>query len=316
VDSIRNGKDTQHIPGIGFNAGGTICLNPNPPFLTDLDSIPLFPYELMPEYGYSSPIFGREFKCGYIMTSKGCPFPCKYYCPYPLGFGERTRFRSPVKVADEIQLLQEKCGIEGILFRDQVFTLSQLHTQQVCQEIIDRGIKIRWCCETRLDRVNQQLLELMKTAGCAQIHYGLESADPEMFSRIGKPGRKLAELDKVVSLTKNLGLKVHTHLIVGLPGESWKSIKNTARTLREWKPDSFFINSATPYPGTQFYADAQRNNWIQTADLSMYSSSQPVVRTEQMSLSDLVRAQKYIKNEFYGYTLYERLKSRVVNLWG
>jgi radical SAM superfamily enzyme YgiQ (UPF0313 family) len=315
IKCIRGNNNNKHIPGIAFHANGSTFISNHIPLLDDLDSIPLPPYDLISIEKYWAPPFGRGFRCAFILTSKGCNFPCQYYCPYPHGFGKKVRFRNPSRVVKEIQFLQERYKIERVLFRDQVFTFNYYHSQQICQELINRNIKINWLCETRLDLVDRKLLELMKKAGCIQINYGLESGDPQLFSNVGKPSRyQLEELRDIILMTKDVGIKAHTHLIIGLPGENWRTIKNTLKTLKEWRPDSIQVNIVTPYPGTQLYEDAKQRGLILTTDLSKYTGNYPVLRTEQMSLKKLVRAQKYVHNKFYGTTLGKRLITKIRRL--
>ncbi len=265
--------------------------------IQDLDSLPRLPYHLVPVEKYRYHGFGKGVRYAAVFSSRGCSFKC-YYCPYPVGFGSCIVYRDPVKVVDEIEDLKVRHGVEGILFRDQVFTMDSGRVHKLCDEMINRNLNISWVVETRLDRVDETLLRKMKQAGCARIHYGLESGDPAMFARVGKDGveKKMETLLHNFGLTEKLGIHAHVFVLIGLLGETMDSINKTIETIRKIKPLTMQVAIVTPYPGTLLFEEADKKGLIVTKDWSQYTGFNAVMRSEALSVQELVGARQKIMN--------------------
>jgi radical SAM superfamily enzyme YgiQ (UPF0313 family) len=256
-----------------------------------------------------------------VYTSRGCPFACGYYCPYPYGFGSKIRFRSPELVGQELELLNKKYGVDGVLFRDQVFTVKRKHTEAVCKQIIDRGLDIQWVCETKYDRVDPELLDLMKQAGCVAIHYGLESGDEELFWSVGKPGGKESPAEAMqrftnsINATKAAGISAYAHTIVGLPGETRKTIRATNERLKSLNIDGFSAGVITPYPGTRLYEEATANNWIREHTHARYTAAIPVIEYKNFNQRDMQKARNLLMDTFEGQKpFWKRIAHRISKL--
>jgi len=275
-----------------------VLTNERPERIENLDALPELPYHLVPVERYWYHVFGKGVKYAPVFASRGCAFRC-YYCPYPMGFGERIVYRDPVRVVGEIERLQRKFGVQGVLFRDQVFSMDWDRTRRLCEEIIRRRLNVEWVVETRLDRVNGDILRWMKRAGCKRIHYGLESGDPRLFSRVGKDqaAGRMEQLIRNFALTERLGIGTHMFILIGLLGEDWRSIRNTIRTIRRIKPPTLQVSIVTPYPGTPLFEQARAKGLILTQDWSQYTGFRPVMRTEALSAADLLDARRLILTE-------------------
>jgi anaerobic magnesium-protoporphyrin IX monomethyl ester cyclase len=281
----------------------------------DLDFVDFPAYELLDFSRYESDYyFGTKQRYATVFTTKGCPYKCGY-CPYPYGFGKRLIYRSPKRVADDIARLQRDFGVEQILFRDQVFTINPKHARAVCEELIARDLGIVWLCETRYDLADEELLDLMWRAGCREIHYGLESGDPEMFASVAKSDgpRSLDLFERAIGWTKARGMKVHLHLIVGMPDESRITLRNTTLWLRKVKPDSVQLAYFVPYPGTPMFDELNRSKEL--GDIGaidwedMGSFTDPVLPTRYMTI-DQIRHAKYRLSVDWKYTLADRIVNR------
>jgi len=246
-----------------FGEKAGVLTNAGAAHITDLDVLPELPYHLVPLEKYWYHGFGQETRFAAVFASRGCSFKC-YYCPYPMGFGGCIVHRDSIMVVDEIEKLQNEYGVEGILFRDQVFSMDWDKTHRLCDEIIRRGLKLKWVVETRLDRVNEELLRKMKAAGCVRIHYGLESGDPKLFSRVGKDGveDRMERLLENFSLTERVGIHPHMFMLVGLLGENWKTVNSTIKVIRRIKPVTLQVAVVTPYPGTGLYDEIRKKNLL------------------------------------------------------
>lgn len=295
VSAVSAGSELNSVPGIAYaesSLGTTVT--PEADALKDLNGLPMPLYDRMQMGRYSEPSWGSNVPYMAILDGRGCPHRCCSYCPYPFGFGRRLLLREPELVVDEIAHLQERFGTEAFVFRNQSFTMVRTHAEGICNEILRRRLRVRWLCETRLDSVDADLLGLMRSAGCERVHYGLETGDPEMFAKVGKPGCDLERLGSMVEATRKAGMLAKLNVVVGLPGESWQSVNRTIRTVRRLNPDVVMAALITPYPGTDMFESARRSGFLLTEEWSEYTGFRPVMRTEHLSGEDLLEAQRMV----------------------
>ncbi|MHB1458304.1 MAG: B12-binding domain-containing radical SAM protein [Armatimonadota bacterium] len=297
ISAILNKTSLSEVPGIAYRIPNQqTCLTENSTQPDNLDYLPIPPYHKLPIDSLHQSFWDENVKYMPIMQEKGCPYPCRSFCPYPFGFGRFPIYRSPKLIVDEIQLLNDQFSIEAFYFSSQNFLMNRQHAQDICVDIIHRELKIRWVCEARLDSVDPEILHFMKSAGCEQIHFGLESGDAEMFAGIGKPGSNLSIHGRAVAQSKEAGLMVKLMVIVGLPGETWTTVNNTIKTIRKLKPDVVQAAILCPYPGTAVFEDAKRKGLLLTEDWSSYTGYDPVMRTEGLSIEDIREAQIKVQN--------------------
>jgi len=313
VGCLHSNRDVSAISGLAYKIDSKIKFTSLDKLMVDIDELPMIPYHLLPMEKYKGQYFAKGKNIAPIISSRGCPFKCSYYCPYPIGYGSQVRFRSPKKVVAEIETLVKKYRIKNLIFRDQNFTINSEHAKKICQGIVDKGLSINWVCETRLSLMgDMNLLKLMREAGCTQINFGLESGDPELFEKIGKPGTTYNQIEEATKDVKEAGIKAHAHIIIGLPGETWKTIRNTCQLLRVCPFDSVNFSIMTAYPGTRFYEEAKEKKYILTDDISKYSHTNVVVRTESMSGLELKLAQLYLNHRFGHTSLMSNLCSKII----
>ncbi|MCB9554717.1 MAG: radical SAM protein [Deltaproteobacteria bacterium] len=239
--------------------GGELRLEPETP-LRDLDRLPILQRSLLDSAAYRYARLGAGVTT--MQTSRGCPFPCGYYCPYPLVQGKKWRAMSARRVLDELEQIARNDHIEKVLFRDAVFTLNKRRTAEICAGIIERGIALTWWCETRVDCLDPPLLDQMRAAGCAGINIGIESGAEWMLSGAAHKDLSRAEIVELAHHCKTRGIRLHLLLLAGLPGEDRRSLHQTFTLIDQTKPESIGITTATPYPGTQLFDDAVAQNWI------------------------------------------------------
>ena len=285
----------------------------------NLDKLPLPARGLLKNDRYRYPLLGNKMTI--MQTSRGCPFPCAYYCPYPLVQGKVWRAMSPQRVILEINDIVKNHKINRILFRDATFSLDRNRTISICEKIINSKLKIAWWCETRLNCLDEELLKLMKQAGCKGINIGVETGDPAVMEMQGKPGVSLAQLEKIKQITDKLKIKLHFLLLIGLPKETRKSLLLTFKLIKRLKPYSLGVTVVTPYPGTQLYKDALKNKWIETQNWSRFSGGLSTMHTDNLSATEMKLAQKmliaellFLEKGFWGQ-LGLQLESLFFTLW-
>jgi len=287
LQALQPRQNLKKVPGISYLKSGKIINTVEPPD-TDLKLLPP-DYDALELEGYESfaDLDGNQYNYVPILGSKGCPYPC-IYCPYPLGFGKKLMFRSPNDVVHEIEEAYAR-GVKGFLFRDQSFPMNEKHAVKICQEIIDRKLDIAWVCEARVDHMSKRVLEVMKKAGCKQIHYGVETGDPELIE-LAKPPTNLDTVRKVFRLMKEMRLWATAHIILGWPDETLETLAKTSKFVAEIDPDGINWNMLTPYPGTKLYEIAKQSNLILTYDWSKYTSHIIVMKTKWLNASQLQKA--------------------------
>lgn len=268
----------------------------NFPFrVENLDLLPLPARDLLENKDYHYPLLGSN--CTTMQTSRGCPFPCAYYCPYPLVQGKVWRAMSPERVYQELEEIVRKYKIDKILFRDATFTFNKPRTKEICQKIIKGGLKFSWWCETRVNCLDEELLKIMKKAGCKGMNIGVETGDPKLMEIQGKPGVSLDQLEKIKKAADRIGLKLHFLLLIGLPGETKKTLYETFKMIVRLRPFSLGVTVVTPYPGTPLFEEAKKKGWIETQEWSYYSGDLPTMHTDNLSSWEMKLAQKLIQLE-------------------
>ena len=292
VDEIMTGKEKK----------GTACLKDSKlkveenAVILDLDELPLPARELLPNEKYRYVLLGDKVTT--MQTSRGCPFPCSYYCPYPLVQGGKWRAQTPERVVKEIEDVVYNRQIKKILFRDATFTLDKARVEQICNLITQKNVKVKWWCETRVDCLNSKLMEKMKQAGCQGMNIGVETGDPEVLQRQAKTGMTLDKLRAIKKIAQQLGLRLHFLLMIGLPEETKKSLYQTYKLVCSLNPETVGITIVTPYPGTQLYIEAKEKGWIETEDWTRFGGHSPIMHTDNLSSQALLKAQKMIYQGF------------------
>lgn len=315
VSALLTGT-TARLQGCSLLLDGKVVSRRSLSPMTDLNFVEFPAYELLDFSRYQSSYYGKEkVRYATVFTSKGCPYTCGY-CPYPFGFGARLIYRAPERVGADIERLNREFGVQQILFRDQVFTINPKHARAICEDLIRRDLGITWVCETRYDLVNPDLLALMKRSGCIEVHYGLESADEEMFAKVAKTdGPKSLDLfQRAIGWAREAGLKVHVHLIVGMPDESVDSIQNTKKWLRRVKPDSVQLAYFVPYPGTPLFSELRVSRElgdVESIDWERLGAfSDPVLPSRHMTISQIRRARDDLAVG-WRYSLADRVFNRL-----
>jgi len=220
-----------------------------------------------------------------IFTSRGCPFNCTF-CSVHLTMTRMWRGRSPENVLKEIKECVYKYGIKYFDILDDNFTLDPKRAKKICRLIIKEKLNIQWSTPNgiRADRVDETLIKLMKKAGCIQVKVAPESGSPLVLKNIIKKHLDLDMVKKTVSLCKKHHLSVEAFFVVGFPEETIDDIYKTisfAKELRRLGCDYCYFFIATPYYGTEMYADAVKKGYL---DESRYHLNKIITTTNKSLL--------------------------------
>ena len=188
-----------------------------------------------------------------IITTRGCPYSCTY-CSAPITAGKRMRTRDPHKVVDEIEMLVNKYGVKEIQIEDDNFTLVREHCVAICEEILKRNIKILWSLPNgvRIDKLDKELLVLMKKAGCVSMALGIESSNQRILDLIKKQLNKKV-VRETCKLISEVGIETTGFFMIGFPTETKEEIKNTINFAASLPIDRAHFTKVTPLPGTELF---------------------------------------------------------------
>jgi len=298
LDAIEKNKDFGKVKGIAFKKGKKIIVTKPRERIQDLDSLPL-PYRKgLPRYKYKKigilPADFKEQRIAAIITSRGCPFNCKF-CLSPIMWKKQVYFRNPKKVVDEIERLIKKYKINYLRILDNDFIINKKHADSICNEIIERRIKIQWECMGSLRKVSLPLLKKMKKAGCTHIFYGIEAFKQSQLDNVKKQ-LKQTEIIKGLKKTDKAGLISTGAIIIGGPDETEKNLLFTAKMLKKLPTDTLEIAFVTPYPGTEFEKQIKKKNCLEKN--ASFDSQTPAIKTK-ISAKKLLQWQEKLYKEFY-----------------
>ncbi|OHB98736.1 MAG: hypothetical protein A2W74_08140 [Planctomycetes bacterium RIFCSPLOWO2_12_38_17] len=253
--------------------------------LKDISQLPIPNRKLLNNDAYRYPALGD--KTTTMQTSRGCSFSCSYYCPYPLVQGKTWRAMNASRVVSEIETIIRENKIENILFRDATFTLDKKRTQEICHLIIEKSLSFSWWCETRIDCLGIDLIDIMKKAGCVGMNIGVETGDEALLAERAKQGVTLSKIIQLTQHCKKVDIKLRVLLMMGLPGETKQTLYKTFKLVEQVRPDYIGLTTVTPYPGTPFYEDALKNHWIKTFDINTFGGHGYNTQIDPLTSEDL-----------------------------
>lgn len=283
-EKISQGQSLAGVKGVCYQENGQIILNEKREPIKNLDELPIPKRELMPDdkWYLIPPGFIRgSFNQGIatIMSGRGCPFNC-LFCASHNVFGRGVRRRSPENVIKEIQYLKNNYQIKGLFFLDDTFTIDKNWLRTFCNLL--KKENLIWSCQGRGDTIDEEVLGLIKEAGCVQIDIGSESGNDLVLEKLNKM-EHVSDLERAFALTKKFNIKTFTSFIVGNPGEGEKEIEDTKKFALRIEPDMSAFCILVPYPGTPVFELAKQNNWFTEAgknfsvDWSNKQSEHPVM---------------------------------------
>jgi radical SAM superfamily enzyme YgiQ (UPF0313 family) len=252
----RNSTELKDVRGIGFrNEAGEIVITGDRTLIKSIDEL-LIPdrkridikryQKVWKDYHGTDAIS--------ISTMRGCPYTCKW-CSRAV-YGLTYRRRSPEVVVDEIELIINDYNPDTLWFVDDVFTISHDWMDKFCSEKKLRGIQIKYECITRSDRMNENIISLLKESGCYRVWIGAESGSQKVIDFMDRRVN-VNQVREMIQLSKKYGIETGTFIMLGYPGETEEDIEETINHLKKSNPDYFTITLAYPIKGTEFYQEIE-----------------------------------------------------------
>jgi radical SAM superfamily enzyme YgiQ (UPF0313 family) len=289
-------KKIPEIEGVSYRDGNNVVINPEKPYLEGLDKYPIPARELlMNRDRYTSE------DLGVIMTSRGCPFKCGF-CSHP----PRVRYRNLENVIEEIKLVQERYGTHQFAFRDDSFTVSRKRTVEFCEMIKKERIEINWDCTTRVDIIDDELLESMQEAGCNTIKIGIETGSEKILKEVNK-GVTFEQMKKAAKMLNKHGIFWSAYFMYGLPTETAEDMKMTLAFMKELDPPYAGLGLYSPLPNTHLWNQGLELGLIEPRiDIDHFFSTNPKnyffkdskKRIATMDYDEFNQIADYMMNEF------------------
>ena len=279
IPHLMNRGKWPDIKGLAFRRNGEIIVTGSRKLIDDLDSIPMPARHLLPMSRYRALGFPVS-----IITSRGCPNAC-IFCQGRRMVGRKVRYRKVEYVMDEVERILSY-GISRINIADDLFTSNKARVREICREILKRGFDFKWSAFVRVNTVDREILELMRDAGCDGVSFGIESGNPEMLRRV-KKGITLDQAKNAVRMCKEAGIPAHASFMVGLPGESFETLRNT-REFSQSLNIPYGYHFLAPFPGTTVREKIEEYDLeILTDDWTRYDANSAIVRTSALSPEDI-----------------------------
>jgi len=296
VDCLERRVGLESVAGISFrDDSGGIVHNPDRDFIKDLDDLPVPAWHLVDLDCYRLPLIGRRYVI--LLPVRGCPWQCTF-CTSGTYYGKRLRRRSVPVMMDEIGNIVERFGISDFFIWADTFTADRDYVLDFCREIRERGLKIRWTCNSRVDTVDEDMLDEMHRSGCWMISYGIESGNRQTLSGIRK-GIDPDQSRRAVDLAGKAGIMTVGHFIMGFPGESLATLAETVDFALSLKLDMAQFYCAVPFPGSSMYDEAREAGWIAGKGFNEFSQGSAVMELPGLAPSIVNRYRKRAFLRFY-----------------
>lgn len=248
-----NNEIKKSIPGLIWRNGAEINVN-SQEFPTDLDAIGPPAWDLLGPHEYPEAVHGffyKNFPLAPIIVTRGCPFHCTF-CGGRRITGRHVRSRSPENVIEELKYLKEKFGIKEFQIIDDNFTANRKNAKDFCEKLIESKLGLTWTCPNgvRLDTLDEELLELMKKAGCYEVAVGIESGSQKILDDM-KKGLKKEIIKEKIKLINECGITVVGFIILGYPTDTVETMNETIDFMLELDIVRVSLTKFIPLPGTE-----------------------------------------------------------------
>jgi len=323
IEALKSGSqigDDFKIKGLWYRKNGNIMSNPRVENVSDLDTLPMPAWDLLPMQKYRA----HNWHCfanpdernpyAVIYTSLGCPFRCSFCCIHAIFGGTGIRYRSADKVAEEIDFLVRTYNVKNIKLLDEMFAMNWSHVERICDAIINLGYELNIWVYGRIDTVKPYMLGKMKKAGINWIAYGIESANRKVLNGVVKGRFDKEKIREVIRATHDAGIEVVANFIFGLPDDDMSTMQETLDLAKELNCAYANFYCAMAYPGSQLYEQAVVNNIPLPSSWSGYSQfsedSYPLA-TKYLSGGEVLRFRDKAFMEYYTNPVYlDRIRKR------
>ena len=317
----QGSKDMSGIPGILFRKANKLEFTGSRAHIQDLSALPKPAFELFPpfsKYQYSA-ISTLKYPCAHMITSRGCPFSCRF-CNKSVT-GSAFRSRRPAEVMEEIVALVEKYGVKEIKFFDDTFTYQKENVYEFCDLLDKSKLNMTWSCVAHAACVDRDLLRRMKRSGCWQIVFGMESGNQGILDAMCKP-LTLSQSRQAAKLACEAGMNVRATFIFGLPGETLSTLQDTLNFAKAIQLDTVSFYVFCPFPGSELFRELKAKGEILHTDYLHYQTivdprkAKPVFVPQGIAQEDFLRFVEKAYKDYYLRPAYIYSQIRQIKSFG
>lgn len=274
--------------------------------IKDLDGLPFPARHLVDSRNYYSPHQNREMEVpvATMIASRGCPYRCAF-CSLPPN-RSRYRTRSGRNIVDEMEAIYDQCQGRYSFVCD-TMTVNRQRTLEMCREIKQRGLKVKWLANTRVNLVDDEMIESMAETGCTDLFFGVESGNPRIRNDVIDKKITDDEIFRAIKLCRKHGIQSNIYMMLGFPSETMTEIKDTIEFGPKSKADFMGIHITWPQPGSIIYDQAIAEGRLPADTIDRYVRGDnhevkefwPVYVPDGITHEQLVEAKKLAYRHFY-----------------
>jgi len=287
LGTLIRGSNLAEVSGIAYRTDSGIIVQKGDERIPHPELLPMPAYELLKAEKYFEPFLKPPF--GLIQSARGCPYSCNYCVR---SFGKRLTYRTPDQIIEEIIFLKEKFGIRSLRFIDDTFTVHTKRVVELCQKMIDLNLDIEWTCLSRISTLKEEMVPIMKQAGCKRIYFGVESGSQKVLNYLNKP-TDLTEAISTIRLCKKYGIESLAFFIIGAPVEEEEDFYASVNFAIDADFDYIAVSELIPYPGTELF-DALRDQ----IDFSLFPYKNEW-KDKSMKERNKIREKKFYQHFYY-----------------
>jgi len=295
LKEILEGKEYNDILGIYYRDNFTVKYTGKRPFIDNLDALPFPARHLVDNNIYIRPDNGKPQAV--IKVSRGCPHHCFFCLATPVS-GSLVRRRSPENIILELKDCIKRYKINNFIFWSDIFTQDKNWVIDLCNAIIKVNLKIVWSCNTRVDTIDLEMLDLMYKSGCRLVSVGVESGSQFILDKITKK-INIFEIRDCFKMLKKAKMKTYAYFVIGLPWDDENTIKQSIDFAIKLDPDFVSFYTAVPLLGTKFYNYVQNYNLFDKDYSFKGAYYYPIVRTHNLSKEKVMELHKLAVKRFY-----------------
>jgi radical SAM superfamily enzyme YgiQ (UPF0313 family) len=268
ISALQSGQDPSNMAGVALRTEGSIKIN-QPELLPDLGRLPDPDRDLFDIKPYNWKRGQGPPSMPNLQARRGCHLHC-IYCSSPSVEGRIIRTRPPAAVADELESLEKRYGCTNAVFADSLFSFPQEYTRELCREIGQRGLSIKWHSNVNPLYCETETLEALRRAGCASLSIGNESACDDMLSAL-KKGFTKKDVIRSITQAKRMGFYLNCFLLLGGPGENRETVKESVELMDRLDVDNVRVTVGIRiFPGCEMRDIALREGVIQAGQNLLY----------------------------------------------
>lgn len=287
LNALFGNRPFENIKGIAYKQDGRVIFTGKQERIKDLDVIPFPAYDKINMDRY------LEVQSLGIITSRGCPYDC-LFCASKCLWNRKVTYRSIKNVADEIEMLCRQYDYydKEINIYDDNFMLQHERVRELCNAMIERKLGLKWKCMSRIDSINERILEDMKRAGCYKISFGIESVNEETLRRINKKidPRKI---EKAIKMCNDAGITFLGYFMIGFPWEKRENFMETLSFIENHPEIEASLSVLSPYPGTDFYENREKWGIEINETWDKFNHLSAVIKSPNYSEADIAYAYSY-----------------------